>query len=209
MRKIILFFIVSQFVLAASAIDMSSVVKAQILIGQVSQVVEKYREVQDLLDRGVVELSVNQPIADGSGKFVLPFNEDGTPTEWAGKALMAKAGAEVGAMAGDKAAGMLAAKIPFGGLFAASAKNKSKELGAVMAIGGWDYIRENSTLSFNNMKDYSVYMHSQFNGLPGYEEALAAAMSIYPKLERSHKSSVDRAYKKAKKEARKIAKINR
>ena len=61
-------------------------------------------------------------------------------------------------------------------------------------------------MSFNKLQDYSVYLHSQFQGLPGYENALAAAMAIYPELEKSHRSSVDRAYKDARKRARKMAK---
>jgi len=42
--------------------------------------------------------------------------------------------------------------------------------------------------------------------LPGHESALAAAMAIYPRLEKSHRSSVDKAYKDASKQARKLAK---
>jgi len=207
MKKIILL-ILSLFVAAnAAAVDMASIVKAQVVLGQIDQVMQKYEEVQALLDNGTVELEVQDPIADNTGKFVLPFDEAGNPTEWAAKALTAKAGAELGGMAGEKAAGALAAKVPFaGGFMAGAAKKKSKEMGAVMAIGGWDFIKENSSQSFNSMYDYSVYMHSQFNGLPGYEEALAAAMAIYPGLEKSHKRSVDKAYKDAKKEARRIAK---
>tara|TARA_E500000331_G_scaffold333157_1_gene357102 strand:- start:1064 stop:1417 length:354 start_codon:yes stop_codon:yes gene_type:complete len=101
---------------------------------------------------------------------------------------------------------VLAAKVPFGGFMAGAAKSKAKEVGAVTAIGGWDFIKENSTMSFNSLQDYWVYLHSEFNGLPGYESALAAAMAIYPSLEKSHRRSVDKAYKDARKEARRLAK---
>ncbi|MFK7865522.1 MAG: hypothetical protein AB8B95_15000 [Pseudohongiellaceae bacterium] len=107
-------------------------------------------------------------------------------------------------MASDKAVNALATKVPFGSLVGGFAKRKSKELGAVTAIGGWDFIRESSSLSFSRLKDYSVYMHSQFYGLPGYEEALASAMAIYPALEKSHDNSVERAYKQAKRKAAKL-----
>ena len=56
-------------------------------------------------------------------------------------------------------------------------------------------------MSFNSLQGYSVYLHSEFHGLPGYESALAAAMAIYPRLEKSHRSSVDKAYKNASKQA--------
>lgn len=188
------------------AVDMASIVKAQIVLGQISQVVDKYSEIQALLDSGTLELEVAEPVYDNTGKFLLPFDEAGYPTTWAERSLNAAAGAQIAELASEKAVGALAAKVPFGGLVSGFARRKSKELGAVTAIGGWGFIKENSSLSFDSLRDYSVYMHSEFNGLPGYEEALAAAMAIYPGLERSHDNSVEKAYKKAKREA---ARLNR
>ena len=188
----------------ALAVDMGSIVKAQIVLGQVTQVVDKYKEVQALLDSGEIYLEYDEPIESNAGKFVLPFDEAGNLTAWAEKALNAQAGSAVGGMAGEKAAGMLAAKVPFGGFMAGAAKSKAKETGAIVAIGGWDFIKESSSLSFDQLDDYSIYMHQEFNGLPGYEQALAAAMAIYPKLEKSHQRSIDRAYKQARKDARKL-----
>jgi hypothetical protein len=89
---------------------------------------------------------------------------------------------------------------------AGEAKSKAKGAGAIAAIGGWKFIKENSSLSFDRLDDYSIYMHQEFNGLPGYEQALAAAMAVYPKLEKSHKTYIDKAYRKAKKEAAKAKK---
>ena len=190
----------------ANAVDMASVVKAQVVLGQVSQVINKYKEIQDLLDQGVIELDVEEPVEGNGGKFLLPFDIDGNPTPWAEKALNAKAGAAAGKAVGDKAVDSLVSKVPFGGFLSGAAKSKVKETGAVLAIGGWDYIKETTTLSFDNLQDYSVYLHSEFNGLPGYEDALGAAMAVYPRLEKSHKRSIDKAYKAAKKKARKLKK---
>ena len=140
---------------------------------------------------------------------MLPFDIDGNPTAWAEKALNAKAGAAAGKIVGDKAVGSLVSKVPFGGFLSGAAKSKVKETGAVLAIGGWDFIKDTTTLSFDNLQDYSVYLHSEFDGLPGYEDALGAAMAVYPRLEKSHKKSVGKAYKDAKKRARKMKKENR
>ena len=186
----------------AYAADMSGIIKAQMVLGQIDQVVDKYKEVQALLDSGEIELDVPEPRYDSEGEFVFPYKDDGYLAEWAEKAISAQAGGEVGALAGDKAAGALASKVPFGGLAGGLIKSKSKEIGAVTAVGGWDFIRETSDLSFDKLDEYSVYMHAEFQGLPDYEQALAAAMAIYPQLERSHQRAVDKAYRDARKAAK-------
>jgi hypothetical protein len=186
--------------LALSA-DMSGIIKAQVLLGQVEQIMAKYEDVQLLLASGDIVLDVEEPREDVEGKFIFPYSYTGLITEWAEKSLNAQAGAEVGGMAGEKAAGALASKVPFGGLAGGLIKGKSKELATVTAIGGWDYIRETSSISFDSLEDYSLYMHVNFNGGPNYEKALAAAMAIYPELEKSHQRTIDRAMKDARKAA--------
>jgi hypothetical protein len=186
--------------------DMASFVKAQIVLGQVSQVVDKYKEVQALLDDGTITLDYEEPIDGNTGKFLLPFDDGGNPTAWAEKALNAQAGAYAAGKATDSAINAAVAKVPFGGFMAGAAKSSAKGAGAIVAIGGWDFIKENSSLSFDKLDDYSIYMHQEFNGLPGYEQALAAAMAVYPKLEKSHKGYIDKAYRDAKKRAKKIEK---
>jgi hypothetical protein len=52
-------------------------------------------------------------------------------------------------------------------------------------------------------------MHAEFYCDPDYETALQAATAIYPKLERGHKRAGDKAYKGAKKRAKKLQKILR
>ncbi len=85
-------------------------------------------------------------------------------------------------------------------------KGKAKETGAIMAIGGWDFIRENTEISFNKLADLSIYMHAEFYGDPDYENALAATTALYPKLQGGHKRTIDRAYKKGKKNAQNLLK---
>jgi hypothetical protein len=194
---------------SAYAVDMASIVKAQVILGQVGQVVDKYKEVQALLDAGTITLDYEEPIQGNTGKFLLPFDEGGNPTAWADKALNAQVGAMAAEKASDSAINAAAARVPFGGLLAGAAKSKAKGAGAIMAIGGWDYIKETSSLSFDRLDDYSIYLHSEFNGLPDYEKALAAAMAVYPKLEKSHKQYINKAYRDARKKARKLEKQNK
>tara|TARA_R110002072_G_scaffold20841_3_gene75169 strand:- start:50592 stop:51212 length:621 start_codon:yes stop_codon:yes gene_type:complete len=187
---------------SAFAVNMGSIVKAQIVLGQVTQVVDKYKEIQGLLDSGAITLDYEEPIEGNTGKFLLPFDGGGNPTPWADKALNAQIGALAAEKATDTAISAAVSKVPFGGFMAGAAKDKAKGAGAIVAIGGWDYIKETSSLSFDRLDDYSIYMHQEFNGLPGYEKALAAAMAVYPKLEKSHKRYIDKAYQKARKQAR-------
>ncbi|MGJ8689085.1 MAG: hypothetical protein ACSHXZ_06125 [Gammaproteobacteria bacterium] len=184
------------------AVDMGSIVQAQVIIGQLSQLADKYQDVQDMLAAGTIELDVPQPIEGNTGRFYFPYTQAGTVTPWAEKALSAQIGAEVSGRAADGAINSLASRVPLGGLFARKAKEKAKESGAVIAIGGWDFIRDNTDTSFDSLEDMSVYMHSQFNGGAGYEEALAAAMAIYPELQEGHERAIDDAYKEARRQAR-------
>jgi hypothetical protein len=204
MKKIIIIGLLMSSLVATA--DMASIVKAQIVLGQVTQVVDKYKEVQALLDNGTITLDYAEPRESNKGKFLLPFDAGGNPTAWADKALNAQIGAMAAEKASDTAINAAVAKVPFGGFMAGEAKSKAKGAGAIAAIGGWKFIKENSSLSFDRLDDYSIYMHQEFNGLPGYEQALAAAMAVYPKLEKSHKTYIDKAYRKAKKEAAKAKK---
>ncbi len=82
----------------AQGLDMGSLVKAQVVLGQVTQVVDKYKEVQDLIDRQVIELDVPEPIDGNTGKYLFPYTVDGELTAWGDKALSAQVGAEAGSM---------------------------------------------------------------------------------------------------------------
>ncbi|MFT5211313.1 MAG: hypothetical protein ACI9CE_003052 [Flavobacterium sp.] len=54
---------------------MGGIVKAQIVLGQVTQVVDKYKEVQALLDAGTMTLDYADPIEGNTGRFLLPWAE--------------------------------------------------------------------------------------------------------------------------------------
>lgn len=187
----------------ATAADMEGIIKAQIILGQVTQIMDKYEDVRALLATNEIVLEVADPREDAEGEFVFPYTSYGAITEWAEKSLSAQAGAQAGAMAGEKAAGALASKVPFGGLAAGLVKGKSRELAAVTAIGGWEFIRGSSDLSFDSQDEYSLYLHTQFEGSADYETALAAAMAIYPELEKGHSRAIDAAYKKARRSVKK------
>ncbi|MBA4136301.1 MAG: hypothetical protein C0518_03175 [Opitutus sp.] len=63
---------------ALSPNDAGDLVRAQILINKVLQVVDKYRQF-------TVVLEAPQPISGNTGKYLLPYRANGAMTEWAGK----------------------------------------------------------------------------------------------------------------------------
>lgn len=186
---------------AASSSAIGDIVRAQVIIGQVQQSLAKLKEVQAAA--GVVagatsapaEPVAPTPLTDKSGKFFLPYDDEGKLTEWANKAVGAQVGAAIGAKAGEKAGSMLASKVPLaGGLLAMGAKKKAKEMGAMAAVGGAKFVKESSSFSFNTLQDLALYMHVNCAGNEDYVKAFAATMAIYPDLEKTYEATVKKAY---------------
>ncbi len=185
------------FLSASSSIG--DIVRAQVIINQVLQVVAKAKEIRGATGGGAApaEPVAPEPLpTDAKGaKFFLPFDADGNLTGWANKALTAQVGSAVGAKAGEKAGSMLASKVPVaGGLLAMGAKKKGKEMGAIAAVGGAKFIKESSTYSFANVQDLALYMHINCSDNPDYVKGFAAAMALYPELEKTYEATVKKAY---------------
>ena len=196
---VVLFFSLPALLTAASSSAIGDIVRAQIIINQVLQVVAKAKEIQAATGAGAApaEPVAPEPLAntDKAGKFYLPFDADGNLTGWANKAVGAQVGAAVGAKAGEKAGSMLAAKVPLaGGLLAMGAKKKAKEIGAITAVGGAKYVKESSSMAFASIQDLSLYMHLNCSSNPDYIKGFAAAMAIYPDLEKTYEATVKKAY---------------
>lgn len=198
----VLLLLVPSALLAAGAEAIIDVTKAQIIIGQVQQTLAKLKEVQAAASAVAGAASTEAPpapvapaaLTDGSGKYFLPFDDKGNLAGWANKGVSGAVGAAVGAKAGEKAGSMLATKVPFGGLLALGAKKKGKELGAVAAMGGSDYIKKSSRYSFNTLEDLSLYLHLNCSGSADYAKGFAAAMALYPDLEKTYEATVRKAY---------------
>lgn len=173
---------------ALSPNDAGDIVRAQILINKVLQVVDKYRQV-------TVELEAPEPIHDNTGKYLLPYRADGEMTEWAGRAANVAAGKIVGEKVGEKATQALASKIPFGGLAGGLLKKKTKQVAANAILGGTEFIKKTSDLSFSNLNDYALYLHVRHGTSASYQQALAAAMALYPDLEGTFEGAINNAYR--------------
>jgi hypothetical protein len=186
------------FAFAAGASAIGDIVRAQVILGQVQQTLNTVKQVQGVAGAAttpVVTPAVPTPVANKSGKYFAPYTNDGQLAGWAQKAMSAQVGAAIGAKAGEKAGSMAASKIPLaGGLLAMGAKKKGKELGALAAVGGADYIKKSSDASFNSVQELALYMHLKCAANPDYVKAFAATMAVYPDLEKYYESAIKQAY---------------
>lgn len=170
-------------------------------VAKALDMINKANKYMGRLDEGAV-IVPPEPMDNNEGEFLLPYTADGMLTEWAEKAMSAKAGAAVGAAAGDQASKAIASKVPFvGGMFGRKAKEKMEKTGAITAIGGMDFIKETSDRSFDSVEDMAVYMHVTYGGTADYDKALASATAVYPALEKEY----HRAVKDAQKAANRVA----
>lgn len=173
---------------ALSSNDAGDLVRAQVLVGKVMKLAEHYRA-------QTVVLQAPEPLAGAAGKYFVPYKADGTLTAWAAKSLNVAAGKVVGEKVGEKASQALAAKVPFGGLAGGLMKKKTKEVAATALLGGPDFIRQHTELSFAKLDDYAVYLHARHAQSPDYAQALAAAMTLYPDLEGGYEAAIKQAYR--------------
>lgn len=190
LRLFVLLTLIAAPVTIRASDAMADIVKAQIVLGKALQVMSKYQQY-------ALTLEAPAPRSNTKGRYLLPYNEKGELTEWATKTFNVKLGAMAGEKAGDMAGKAVASKVPFGGLASGLMKKKGKEVGAVAALGGQKFITKTSSMSFDNLDDYAVYMHVTHGPELGFKQALAAAMAIYPELESTYDSALNKAYQRA------------
>lgn len=193
MKRSVPLFLLSVVLFTPSALHADSVadlVKAQAVMSKVVRLLAKYQQYD-------IQLDAPAPRTNAKGKYVLPYNESGALTEWATKTFNVQAGSFAGEKAGEAAGKAVASKVPFGGLASGLMKKKGKEMGAMAALGGEKFVRSTSSLSFDNLDDYAVYLHVKHGQEPGFNQALAAAMAIYPQLENSYDGAIGKAYQQA------------
>lgn len=170
-----------------------SVARAAAIVQRVVELNQKYSAYD-------VELPAASPIAGATGKYLLPIDANGALTEWAQKALQIQVGNVAGEQAGSAAAKGLGSVVPGGGLASGFLKKKGKEAGAMAALGGPDFVKKSSSLSFDNVEAYAVYLHAKLGKNADYSKAVQAAIALYPDLEKTYSASVAAAYETVTKE---------
>lgn len=170
-------------------------------INRATRILQTVLDVSTKLSAATGNLVTPTPQTNQAGPYFLPYNSKGELTAWATKAISAQLGAAAGEKAGEEAGKAVLSQVPLGGLFGGAAKKKGKELGAIAAVGGADFIKSTSDLSFAALEDLAVYLHVKHSGADNYVQALATTIAIYPQLEKTFAPAVKKAYELAAKAA--------
>lgn len=134
------------------------------------------------------------PLENSSGKYMSPYTSDEVVAEWVDKAINAKVGASIGSTAGRMAGEKMMENVPFVGGFLG--KSMGESMGrriALESVGGEDFIRETSDLSFNNVNDLALFLFVEHSQRENFQSVLSATQEIYPDLKTAYEPAVRRA----------------
>ena len=144
------------------------------------------------------EVECPEPIHDNSGKYMCPYTSDGVLAEWTDRAIGAQFGTAIGKGLGAYAGQRALQQVPFvGGILGGIIGAKIGREIAVSAAGGWDKIREESDLSFNDPGKLAAYIYSRYSGTEHYQHACKVTFAIYPSVQKAYISGIQKAAKKA------------
>lgn len=124
------------------------------------------------------------PIEGPTGAYMSPFTSDGVTAAWVTKSMQVKAAGQIGSMAGNYAGQKAMEQVPFvGGFLGKKAGNALGRAAAIKAIGGEEFIKSTSDLSFNSLQEMSVYLYANYSSNPEYQKILDATYAIYPEMQ--------------------------
>ena len=124
-----------------------------------------------------------EPILGNTGRYMSPYTEYGTVTEWVKKGRLAGAGAAVGGAAGRYAGKKALQQVPLiGGILGRRAGNTLGREAAMAMVGGESYLRDNSDMSFNSIDDLCVYLYARHSGDDDFQDVLGLTTKIYPAI---------------------------
>lgn len=139
------------------------------------------------------------PIMGNTGKYMSPYTEDGTVALWVEKGRAASAGAGVGGFVGAQAGAKLAENIPFvGGWIGQSVGESVGRQVALKMVGGEEFIKANSDMSFNNVNELAVYMYAKNSSHKDFAEVLDLTQKIYPDLKTAYYPAIVAASRAAR-----------
>lgn len=121
-----------------------------------------------------------KPIEGNTGQFMSPFTSDGVTAQWVTKSMQVEASGQIGEAAGTLAATELLKNVPFAGMFAGDASKRLARAMALKKIGGEEFLKSSSDLSFNTLEDMAAYMYAFHSTHDDYARVVKATTAIYP-----------------------------
>ncbi len=133
------------------------------------------------------ELTAPTPIEGSAGKYASPFTSDGVTAGWVTKSMQVKAAGQIGSMAGNYAGQKAMEQVPFVGGFLGKKAGEAMGRGiALKSIGGEEFLRSSTDLSFNSLSDMALFMYVNYSANPEYQKILDATYAIYPEFQTAY-----------------------
>jgi hypothetical protein len=128
-----------------------------------------------------------EPLENSEGKYLSPFTSDEVVAPWVEKGMNAEIGSAVGSYAGQYAM----RKIPFvGGMLGDWAGAELGRVAAVEMVGGMDYMKSTTDLSFESLDDLALYTYATHSDHPDYDKVIELVGEIYPEFSQSYRHAL-------------------
>lgn len=137
------------------------------------------------------QVKVPAPRMDNAGAFMSPYTQDGVVAPWVDKAINVKLGTTIGSTAGAFVGQQLLGQIPIvGGILGEKLGRETARMIALEAIGGEEYIKNTSDMSFDTVPNLIVYLYAKHSEHPHYQDVVSAIGDIYPDVQPLYMSSI-------------------
>jgi hypothetical protein len=123
-------------------------------------------------------------IEGATGLYMSPFTSDGVTAGWITKSLQVKAAGQIGAMAGNYLGQKAMENVPFvGGFLGKKAGEAMGRQMALSAIGGEEFLRSSSDLSFNTAQALVDWTMANHGSREDINQVMQAVIAIYPDVQ--------------------------
>ena len=119
-----------------------------------------------------------------TGLYMSPFTSDGVTAGWITKSLQVKAAGQIGSMAGNYLGQKAMENVPFvGGFLGKKAGEALGRQAALSAIGGEEFLRASSDLSFNSAQELVDWTMGNYGAREDINQVMQAVIAIYPDVQ--------------------------
>jgi len=129
-----------------------------------------------------LQAAAPKPIEGNGGRYMSPFTSDGVTAEWVTKSMQVQSSGQIGQAAGQIVGDQLLSNIPFAGLFAGEATKSLARSAALKSIGGEEFLKSSSDLSFDELNAMAAYMYAYHSSHAEYGRIVSATAAIYPEF---------------------------